>query len=117
MEEPCRHGYVVDIQDSPHRHSMMLPIPDVDFSEMTKEAMQALGMAITAMPTVNAISAVCIAAPGIVTYKHLATVSAAHRYKPSPYIFPSTLSECWFTGRMSFIQFIAIESCGVTVSS
>lgn len=117
MEEPCRQRYVVDIQGSPHLYSMMLPIPALDFPEMTKEAMQALGMAITAMPAVNAIPAVCASAPGIVTYKHLAKVSAADRYKPSSYIFPSTLSECWFTGRMSFIQFMAIERCSVTVSS
>lgn len=82
--KPGQHGYLVDIQGSPHVHNMMLPIPAVDFSEMTKEVAQAHGMTITAMPAVNAIPAVCAAAPGIVTYKHLATVSAAGGYRPGP---------------------------------
>ncbi|GAB5450457.1 MAG: dihydrodipicolinate reductase [Halioglobus sp.] len=81
---PGQHGYLVDIQGSPNVYNMMLPIPAVDFSAMTKEAVQALGMSITAMPAVNAFPAVCAAPPGIVTYKHLATVSAAGRYQRGP---------------------------------
>lgn len=81
--KPGQHGYIVDIQGNPTVYSMMLPMPNLGRGDMTPEAMQAHGMAITAMSAINALPTVCAAAPGIVTYNDLATVSAAGRYRPA----------------------------------
>lgn len=69
-----RHGYFVEIDGEPCVRSQfqILPAPDWDEPDY-----MGLGMIMTAMPAVNAIPAVCAAAPGIATYADLPLVTAA----------------------------------------
>ncbi|MCR9104459.1 MAG: dihydrodipicolinate reductase [Gammaproteobacteria bacterium] len=75
------HGYVVNIQGNPNIHNVMLPIPRGDISTMNHKDFNALGMRITGLPSINAIAAVCAAAPGICTYNALPPVTARGRFR------------------------------------
>jgi hypothetical protein len=63
------HGYKVEVDGDP-RVTVKLEIwPDLDdLALLTVEEMHAIGMRISGVPAVNAIAAVCAAAPGIRTY-------------------------------------------------
>ncbi|MGA2519317.1 MAG: dihydrodipicolinate reductase [Acidimicrobiales bacterium] len=63
------HGYKVEVDGDP-RLTVKLEIwPDLDdLAGFTVEEMHAIGMRISAVPAVNAVRAVCAAAPGIRTY-------------------------------------------------
>ena len=76
---PVSHGYTVNIQGDPSMHNVMLPIPAMNPAQMTPRDMNDLGMQITALPAINAIPAVCRAAPGICTYRDLPPVTATVR--------------------------------------
>lgn len=71
------HGYKVEVDGDP-RVVLRLEIwPDLDdLGQLTVEEMHAIGMRISATPAVNAIPAVCAAAPGIRTYADLPLPSA-----------------------------------------
>lgn len=69
------HGYLIDIKGDPSIHNRMIPIPAGDLRSLTPAQMNAVGMCITGLPSINAILAVCAAAPGIRTYHDLPAVS------------------------------------------
>ncbi|MBX3312750.1 MAG: dihydrodipicolinate reductase [Actinobacteria bacterium] len=71
------HGYRIDVDGDP-RITLRVEIwPDLDdLSALTVEEMHAIGMRISATPAVNAIPAVCRAAPGIRSYADLPVPSA-----------------------------------------
>jgi hypothetical protein len=69
-----RHGYFVDIDGEPRVRSQLQILPPKDWPESD---FMGLGMIMTAMPAVNAIPAVCAAAPGVVTHRDLPLVTAA----------------------------------------
>jgi 4-hydroxy-tetrahydrodipicolinate reductase len=71
---PLRHGYFVDVEGEPRVRTQLQIFPPDDWAEPD---FMGLGMIMTAMPAVNAIPAVCAAAPGIVTYRELPLVSGA----------------------------------------
>jgi len=73
------HGYMIDIQGDPNIHTRMLPIPEGDLASMTPEDMNALGMSITGLPSINAIPAVCEAEAGIRTYNDLPVITGRGR--------------------------------------
>lgn len=75
---PIQHGYIVNVQGDPGLHNVMLPIPRGDLSTMTPAAMNAVGMRITALPSINALPAVCSAAAGIRTYLDIAPVTGTY---------------------------------------
>ncbi len=62
------HGYVVDIKGQPCVRTKLEVYPGPDFVAKSFQDYMVLGMIMTAMPAVDAIPAVCEAAPGIVTY-------------------------------------------------
>jgi 2,4-diaminopentanoate dehydrogenase len=68
-----RHGYFVEIDGEPRVRSQLQLLPPPDWDEPD---FMGLGMIMTAMPGVNAIPAVCAAAPGIVTAAQLPLVTA-----------------------------------------
>ena len=68
-----RHGYFVDIKGRPRVKSQFQILPPRDWDEPDYFG---IGMIMTAMPAVNAIPAVCAAAPGIVTARDLPLVTA-----------------------------------------
>ncbi len=70
---PLRHGYFVEVDGEPKVRSRFQILPPDDWSE---PGYMGLGMIMTAMPAVNAIAAVCAAAPGIATYRDLPLVTA-----------------------------------------
>lgn len=70
-----QHGYVVDIQGQPCVHTKLEISPAKDFVAKSFSDYMVLGMIMTAMPAVNAIAAVCAAAPGIVTYLDLPLIA------------------------------------------
>ena len=69
-------GYVVDIAGDPNVHIKLDLWPDGDIAAMGVDEFRDLGMRITAVPAVNAVAAVCDAAPGIRTYADLPVVTA-----------------------------------------
>lgn len=71
---PLRHGYFVEVDGEPAVRAQLQIFPPTDWSETD---FMGLGMIMTAMPAVNAIRAVCAAAPGIVTYRDLPLAAAA----------------------------------------
>jgi 4-hydroxy-tetrahydrodipicolinate reductase len=77
---PLRHGYFVEVDGEPRVRAQLQILPPDDWSEPD---FMGLGMIMTAMPAVNAIPAVCAAAPGIVTYRDLPLVAAAG-FVPQP---------------------------------
>ncbi len=62
------HGYVVEIAGMPAVRTKLEVFPPADFIAESFSDYMVLGMVMTAMPAMNAIDAVCDAAPGIVTY-------------------------------------------------
>lgn len=71
-----QHGYSVDVQGSPNVHTKLTIAPPPDFVAHSMKDYMVLGMIITALPAINAIPAVCAAAPGIVTYLDLPLITA-----------------------------------------
>ena len=71
---PLRHGYFVEIDGEPVVRSQLQIFPPADWDEPD---FMGLGMIMTAMPSVNAIPAVCAARPGLVTYRDLPLITAA----------------------------------------
>ena len=65
---PIEHGYVVEIQGQPCVRTKLEVFPPKDFRATSFADFMVLGMIMTAMPAVDAIPAVCAAAPGILTY-------------------------------------------------
>lgn len=77
---PIVHGYLVDVDGEPKIQTRFMILPhQEDMSKLTLEDFHGLGMIITALPAVNAIPAVCAAAPGIRTYADLPLVSGRGR--------------------------------------
>ncbi|MBW2496559.1 MAG: dihydrodipicolinate reductase [Deltaproteobacteria bacterium] len=74
---PLEHGYLVEIEGQPCVRTKLEIRPPADFEAKSFEDYMQLGMIITALPAVNAIPAVCEAAPGIRTYADLPLVSGA----------------------------------------
>jgi len=69
------HGYIIDIQGQPCVRTKLEVFPPADFTATSFRDYMVLGMIMTALPAVNAISAVCRARPGIVTYLDLPLVA------------------------------------------
>ena len=70
------HGYRIDVRGDPNIKVRIEIWPDLDdLSQLTAEEMHHIGMRISSLPAVNAIPAVCAAAPGIRTYADLPTVA------------------------------------------
>jgi 2,4-diaminopentanoate dehydrogenase len=73
-------GYVVEVTGDPNLRLKLEFWPtDEDLAALDKERMHDLGMRVTAVPVVNAISAVCAARPGIVTYAGLPVITSRLR--------------------------------------
>lgn len=74
------HGYRIEVTGDPSLHLQLGIWPTAaDLADLTKATMHALGMRITAVPVVNAIPAVCAAAPGIATYADLPVITSPLR--------------------------------------
>jgi hypothetical protein len=76
---PVEFGYVVEVAGDPNLRIKLDLWPDADLAAMDVDDFRAIGMRITAVPTVNAIPAVCAAAPGIRTYAGLPTITTRMR--------------------------------------
>lgn len=75
------HGYLVEVEGLPGvktRLELSFP-PEVFAGASTMNEIMSIGMLMTALPAVNAIPAVCAAAPGIVTYRDLPLITGAGR--------------------------------------
>jgi hypothetical protein len=71
------HGYVVEVDGDPHVRVKLDITPDVHApGALTTADIHGIGMRITGVPAVNAIPAVCAAAPGIRTYADLPAVTS-----------------------------------------
>jgi len=70
------HGYVVQVEGRPDVRTKLTIAPPADFEARSVQDYMVLGMIITGMPAINAIPAVCAAAPGIVTYNDLPLVAS-----------------------------------------
>ncbi|WP_156409408.1 NAD(P)H-dependent amine dehydrogenase family protein [Mycobacterium sp. Root265] len=71
------HGYRIDIAGDPNVHVKVDLMPTAeDLAELTPSRMRGIGLRITAAPLINAIPAVCAAAPGIATYADIPVVAA-----------------------------------------
>lgn len=74
------HGYKVEVDGDPRVVVKLEIWPDLDdLAQLTAEAMHAIGMRISGVPAVNAIPAVCAAAPGIRTYADIPVPSGRPR--------------------------------------
>ncbi len=74
------HGYKVEVTGDPNVRIRMEFWPtDDDLTHLDKETMHNIGMRITSVPVVNAIPAVCAAAPGIATYADLPIITSRLR--------------------------------------
>lgn len=71
------HAYLVEVDGDPQVRLRMELWPDQELGTLTRDDIHAIGMRITGLPIVNAIPAVCTAAPGIRTYADLPTISGA----------------------------------------
>ena len=72
---PVEFGYVIEVEGDPNVRVKFDMWPDGDLATMGKDDFRALGMRITAVPTVNAIPTVCAAPPGIQTYATLPMIT------------------------------------------
>ena len=72
---PLEHGYLIQIEGQPCVRTKLEIRPPKDFAGQSFEDFMQLGMIITALPAVNAIPAVCAAAPGIRTYVDLPLIT------------------------------------------
>jgi hypothetical protein len=71
------HGYRIEIRGDPSVYVKVDMLPtDEDLADLTPDRMRSIGLRITAAPLVNAIPAVCAAAPGVATYADLPAISA-----------------------------------------
>lgn len=71
------HGYRVEITGDPNVYVKVDLMPTAeDLADLTPRRMRGIGLRITAAPLVNAIPAVCAAAPGIATYAELPAIPA-----------------------------------------
>ncbi len=68
-------GYVVEVTGDPNVRVKLDLWPDGDLAAMDVDDFREIGMRITAVPVVNAIPAVCAAAPGIRTYADLPVIT------------------------------------------
>jgi len=75
------HGYIFDVQGDPNVHTVMHLMPEQDLGSMGTEDFHAIGMTITGLPAINAIPAVCKAAPGIRTYADLPAIAGHGRLR------------------------------------
>ena len=74
------HGYLVEVRGDPNLRLRLEIWPtEEDLSHLDKATMHGIGMRITAVPVVNAIPAVCDAAPGIATYADLPVITSPLR--------------------------------------
>jgi hypothetical protein len=71
------HGYVVDVQGLPCVRTKLQIFPPRDFQARSMAEFMELGMIITSLPAINAIPAICAAAPGIHTYADLPLITGA----------------------------------------
>jgi hypothetical protein len=71
------HGYRIEIEGRPCVKTKLEMRPPADFEAKRFSDFMQLGMIATGMPAVNAIPAVCAAAPGIRTYADLPLVTGA----------------------------------------
>lgn len=71
------HGYLVEVEGDPNLRLRLdiWPTED-DLANLTRATMHSIGMRITAVPVVNAIPAVCAAAPGLLTYADLPVITS-----------------------------------------
>lgn len=70
------HGYRIEVVGDPHVHVKIDLMPtDADLADLTPAVMRGIGLRITAAPLINAIPAVCAAAPGIATYADIPAVA------------------------------------------
>ena len=77
------HGYRVEIEGRPRVKTKLEIAPPKDFEPKSFADFMLLGMIVTAMPAVNAIPAVCAAAPGIRTYADLPLITGAGMVRPT----------------------------------
>jgi hypothetical protein len=75
----AEHAYLVEIDGDPQVRLRLELLPDQDLRSLTADDIHAIGMRITGLPIVNAIPAVCAAAPGIRSYADLPIVAARCR--------------------------------------
>jgi hypothetical protein len=68
-------GDLVEVQGRPAVRLKLQIFPPPDFVAESFDDFMVLGMIMTAMPAIDAIPAVCAAAPGIVTYLDLPLVT------------------------------------------
>ena len=69
-------GHVIQVDGRPTVRVRLEYLPPPDFEATTFADFMVLGMIMTAMPAIDAIPAVCAAAPGIVTYLDLPLITA-----------------------------------------
>ena len=74
---PLEHGYLVEVEGQPCVKTRLEIRPPKDFKATSFEDYMQLGMIITSLPAVNAIPAICNAAPGIRTYADIPIVTGA----------------------------------------
>jgi hypothetical protein len=74
---PLEHGYLVEIEGQPCVKTRLEIRPPRGFEAKSFEDFMQLGMIMTSLPAVNAIPAVCSAAPGIRSYADLPLITAA----------------------------------------
>lgn len=74
---PLEHGYLIEIEGQPCVKTKLEIRPPKDFKAKSFEDYMQLGMIITSLPAVNAIPAICQAAPGIRTYTDLPLITGA----------------------------------------
>lgn len=75
----AEHAYLIEIDGDPQVRLRLELLPDQDIATLTPGDIHAIGMRITGLPIVNAIPAVCAAAPGIRSYADLPVVAARVR--------------------------------------
>jgi 2,4-diaminopentanoate dehydrogenase len=70
-------GYLVEVAGDPNVRIKLDLWPDGDLAGMGVDEFRDIGMRITAVPVVNAIPAVCAAAPGLCTYADLPVITTS----------------------------------------
>ena len=74
------HGYKVEVDGDPRVIVKLEIWPDLDdLAQLTADEIHAIGMRISGVPAVNALPAVCAAAPGIRTYADIPVRSGGPR--------------------------------------
>lgn len=75
-EWPVQHGYAMEVEGSPNVHTRVRFSPSPE--QIASGRVADLANPLTAMPVVNAIPAVCTAAPGIRTYADLPLITGRY---------------------------------------